>query len=161
MSHVLQEKNRPPLVVFGKGTIQQSSLSLQATPPHLQCKTDPAEIVFTRRKGILFRVVFRHQELSDEANLQLIGKVGLKHIGNILVRTIAIVTSCPQIGEEKKGKHLKPNHLQAVIFVASCFIKSLFFQNKWMAFRILFLPKQSYHHLFNKSPPWEHPANTA
>lgn len=33
------------------------------------------------------------------------------------MRTIAIVTSCPQIGEEKKGKHLKPNHLQAVICV--------------------------------------------
>ena len=33
------------------------------------------------------------------------------------MRTIAIVTSCPRIGEEKKGKHLKPNHLQAVICV--------------------------------------------
>ena len=75
MSHAPEKKKQAAVSCVGRpGTIQQSSLSLQATPPHLQCKTDPAEILFTRRKGILFRFCFfSHQELSDEANLQLIG----------------------------------------------------------------------------------------
>lgn len=122
-------KKQAAVSLLGKGTIQQSSLSLQATPPHLQCKTDPAEIVFTRQIWILFGIFFASRAV-------------MKQVCNSQVRLVWSHFP-PKLGKRKKKQTLETEPATNSYLCCIIFHQVVIFPKQKMVFRILFLPKKA------------------